>query len=93
MATYVIGDIHGCLDQLHNLLDKLAYNQSDKIYFVGDLVNRGPKSLATLLFIKSLANAKIILGNHDGNLRNSSRQDAITPIVDALDHPNLFLLK
>jgi len=47
-------------------------------------------------FFRSLANIAptyIILGNHDGNLRNSSRQDAITPIVDALDHDNLFLLK
>jgi bis(5'-nucleosyl)-tetraphosphatase (symmetrical) len=68
MATYVIGDIHGCLDQLHHLLDKLAYNKEDQIYFVGDLVNRGPKSLETLLFIKSLTNAKVILGNHDLHL-------------------------
>lgn len=47
-------------------------------------------------FLKNLAEIAptyIILGNHDGNLRNSFRQDAITPIVDALDHPNLHLLK
>ena len=47
-------------------------------------------------FFKNLADIAptyIILGNHDGNLRNSSRQDALSPIVSALDHPNLYLLK
>tara|TARA_R110000824_G_scaffold11622_6_gene50923 strand:+ start:2093 stop:5248 length:3156 start_codon:yes stop_codon:yes gene_type:complete len=43
--------------------------------------------------LASIAPTYIILGNHDGNLKNSSRQDAITPIVEALDNPNLFLLK
>lgn len=43
--------------------------------------------------LAAIAPTYIILGNHDGNLKNSNRQDAITPIVDALQHPNLFLLK
>jgi bis(5'-nucleosyl)-tetraphosphatase (symmetrical) len=68
MATYVIGDVHGCLEPLTHLLDKIAYSNTDKLYFVGDLVNRGPKSLETLLFIKSLHNTRIILGNHDLHL-------------------------
>ena len=46
-----------------------------------------------LLGLSSIAPTYIILGNHDGNLKNSNRQDAITPIVEALDDPNLFLLK
>ncbi len=68
MATYVIGDVHGCLLQLNNLLEKIAYSPTDKLYFVGDLVNRGPDSLDTLMFIKSLPNTNIILGNHDLHL-------------------------
>ena len=47
-------------------------------------------------FLSSLADIAptyVILGNHDGNLKNSSRQDALTPIADALNHPNLYLLK
>jgi len=43
--------------------------------------------------LSSIAPTYIILGNHDGNLKNSSRQDAITPIIDALDLDNLYLLK
>ena len=49
MSTYVIGDVHGCFDQLINLLDKIDYDsQKDKIILTGDLVNRGPESLAVL---------------------------------------------
>jgi len=43
--------------------------------------------------LSDIAPTYIILGNHDGNLKNSSRQDAITPIVEALNLPNLYLLK
>jgi predicted MPP superfamily phosphohydrolase len=43
--------------------------------------------------LADIAPTYVILGNHDGNLKNSSRQDAISPIVDALEHPNLHLLK
>jgi len=66
MATYLIGDVQGCLDELQHLLDKIQYEpKHDCLGFVGDLVNRGPKSLATLRFIKSLNNTEIVLGNHD----------------------------
>lgn len=69
MARYVIGDVHGCLDSLHKLLKKIHYQQdSDTLLFIGDLVNRGPKSLDTLRFIKSLNNTHITLGNHDLHL-------------------------
>ena len=47
-------------------------------------------------FLKNLADIAptyIILGNHDGNLKNDNRQDAITPVIEALQHPNLHLLK
>lgn len=67
MATYVIGDIHGCFDELQQLLIKIAFNvSSDTLWFTGDLVNGGTKSLETLLFIKNLGSKAIcVLGNHD----------------------------
>ena len=69
MSTYIIGDIHGCLDELKLLLDKLTFcNKSDSLYFVGDIINRGKDSLNAIQFIRSLSNAHIVLGNHELHL-------------------------
>jgi len=67
MATYAIGDIHGCFDQLQNLLNLIKFNpQEDTLWFAGDLVNGGPQPVETLKFIKSLGDKCIcVLGNHD----------------------------
>lgn len=64
---YAIGDIQGCYDGLMSLLDKIDFDDKlDRLWFVGDLVNRGPSSLAVLEFIKDLNIKPIItLGNHD----------------------------
>ncbi|MBT6523385.1 MAG: diadenosine tetraphosphatase, partial [Methylococcales bacterium] len=52
MSIYAIGDLQGCYDDLLRLLDKIKFNpQSDQLWLVGDLVNRGPKSLECLRFI------------------------------------------
>lgn len=72
MAIYAIGDIQGCYEDLTLLLEHVKFNpQTDKLWFVGDLVNRGPDSLSTLRFVKELATtstAKMVLGNHDLHL-------------------------
>lgn len=70
MTDYVVGDIQGCYDSLLALLDKTSFKpETDTLYCVGDLINRGPKSLETLEFLHSLGDAvKIVLGNHDLHL-------------------------
>ena len=99
MSTYAIGDIQGCYTELQNLLNEINFNEkNDQLWFAGDLVNRGPKSLQTLRFIKSLgASAKIVLGNHDlhliaasKNIRPISNKDTIKEILTADDAAELI---
>lgn len=69
MSTYVIGDVQGCFVPLQELLQTISFNSAvDCLWFVGDLVNRGPQSLEVLRFIKNLPNVKVVLGNHDLHL-------------------------
>lgn len=99
MATYAIGDLQGCFGSLQKLLGETGFSESrDRLWFVGDLVNRGPQSLEVLRFVKSLGNAAVsVLGNHDLHLlmvaegrAKRHKQDTLGPILDAPDREDLL---
>ncbi|UGA55119.1 symmetrical bis(5'-nucleosyl)-tetraphosphatase [Vibrio sp. VB16] len=99
MANYIVGDIQGCFDELQLLLNKANFDpKHDTIWFAGDLVARGPKSLETLRFVKSLGSAAItVLGNHDLHLLAVSlgihpqkKKDRTLPIFSAPDRDELL---
>lgn len=94
MSHYIVGDIQGCYDPLARLLERVNFDPSkDTLYCVGDLVNRGPKSLKTLRLLKGLKNQCIsVLGNHDIHLlammygvREPRSQDTLMKIINAPD--------
>ena len=98
MAHYFVGDIQGCFAELQLLLQDVAFNPSkDQLWAVGDLIARGPDSLATLRFFQSLDDsAKVVLGNHDlhllalkGKLKRPNPQDHLTELLAAPDLNNL----
>jgi bis(5'-nucleosyl)-tetraphosphatase (symmetrical) len=99
MATYAIGDLQGCADALDRLLDALCFDAgADRLWLVGDLVNRGPASLRTLRRIRSLGTAaQVVLGNHDLHLlalacgvRRPSHADTLDEILAAPDAEELI---
>ncbi len=99
MATYAIGDVQGCYDQLMRVLDEADYDERrDVLWFVGDIINRGPQSLATLRFVKGLGARQVtVLGNHDLNLlavaegtRKPQGGDTVSDILGAPDRDELL---
>ncbi len=100
MAVYAIGDIQGCYDSLQRLLEFIRFDPADdKLWFAGDLVNRGPHSLETLRFVKGLGDRAItVLGNHDlhllaiseGNFKHKSKDHTLDPILEASDRDELL---
>jgi bis(5'-nucleosyl)-tetraphosphatase (symmetrical) len=87
MAIFAVGDIQGCYDDLRRLLDRLDFNPAeDRLWLTGDLVNRGPKSLETLRFVKGLGERAIcVLGNHDLHLLAVAAGHATLRPSDTLD--------
>ena len=99
MSIYAIGDIQGCADALHRLVEHLNFDpKQDRLWFVGDLVNRGPNSLDVLRYIQSLGEAAVtVLGNHDLHLlaiwtgaTQPSRKDTLHPVLSAPDRDELL---
>tara|TARA_R110002126_G_scaffold75469_33_gene188483 strand:- start:2922 stop:3725 length:804 start_codon:yes stop_codon:yes gene_type:complete len=88
MATYVIGDVQGCFDPLRRLLQHIGFKpEHDQLWFCGDLIARGPDSLPTLNFIKSLGDsAKCVLGNHDLHFLASQFGYSTIKAGDKLQH-------
>jgi bis(5'-nucleosyl)-tetraphosphatase (symmetrical) len=100
MAVYAIGDLQGCLDPLKRLLDRIAFDPAgDRLWFCGDLVNRGPASLETLRFVRNLGDAAVcVLGNHDLHLlaiawddnRAPKKRDTLEELLAAPDRGALL---
>ena len=104
MKTYVIGDLQGCHDQTVALVDRILAQEeaAPSILFTGDLINRGPDSLATLRYVHALAVASggridTVLGNHDlhllavaNGIRPASGSDTLEHILEAPDGAELL---
>jgi bis(5'-nucleosyl)-tetraphosphatase (symmetrical) len=100
MARWGIGDLQGCSSELDTLLARIQFSSDrDELWFTGDLVNRGPASLATLRQVHDLRdNSRVVLGNHDLHLlsvalvpgRSPRRSDTLGDVLAAPDRDTLL---
>ena len=99
MSTYVIGDVHGCIDELKALLAQVSFNpQHDSLWLTGDLVARGQNSLEVLRYVSGLGDAvRMVLGNHDlhllaiyAGISFNKPKDRLTPLLEADDADELI---
>ncbi len=97
---YAIGDIQGCAEELRALVGRIGFSPDrDQLWLVGDLVNRGPRSLEALRYVRSLGdNAVVVLGNHDlhllalalGGREAAKRGDTLDEVLAAPDRDELL---
>lgn len=99
MSRFAIGDVQGCYEELRALLARVHFSADrDRLWFVGDLVNRGPHSLEVLRLVRALeGNAEMVLGNHDLHLlavaagrRRMRRSDTLEAVLEAKDRERLI---
>lgn len=99
MATFAIGDLQGCYTEFRQLLDLIHFDRAkDRLWLVGDIVNRGPDSLSVLRFVRELKDAVVmVLGNHDlhllmvaENCTRLHRNDTLQEILSAPDRDELL---
>lgn len=99
MAVWAIGDVQGCYGALNALLQEIGFNASrDRLWFVGDLVNRGPQSLEVMRLVRGLGEAAtVVLGNHDLHLAMLADghgvhhgEDTLGPVLAAPDRDELL---
>lgn len=94
MSTYLIGDVHGCYNELQEILLQVEFNPTvDNLWLTGDLVSRGPLSLEVLRLVRSLGNSmRMVLGNHEihllavyAGIKQNKKIDRLTSIIEATD--------
>ena len=100
MAIYAVGDVQGCAAELESLLERLEFSPGrDRLWFVGDIVNRGPRSLDVLRLVAALGDAAVVvLGNHDlhllaaarGHARLRDQDQSLRPVLEAHDRERLL---
>jgi len=99
MAVYAIGDVQGCYEELRALLDAIHFKPDrDRLWFTGDLVNRGPRSAEVVRFVRSLGmGAATVLGNHDLHLlavahsnEGATKHDTLDDVLLAPDRAELL---
>lgn len=98
MATYVIGDIQGCFNSFQQLLDKIAFSAKDRLWLVGDLINRGPSSVQVLRWLMQHQTQVVaVLGNHDlhslvvaHGVVAAHRSDTLQALLEAPDRDELL---
>lgn len=99
MAIYAVGDVQGCYGALQRLLERVEFDPAaDRLWIVGDLVNRGPESVQVLRFVRGLGDAAtVVLGNHDlyllmlaAGYKRREQGDTLFQVLEAPDRDELL---